>query len=83
MVIHSAAERRPDVVEKQAEATQSLNVSATQFICQGASKYSCVWVCVCVRACARMHVSLVLFLSLCFWHVVFVCQVHVCVHTCG
>ena len=42
VVIHSAAERRPDVVEKQAEATHSLNVSATQFVCQGAGGFSCV-----------------------------------------
>lgn len=38
VVIHSAAERRPDVVEKQVEATQALNVSATHFVCQGAGK---------------------------------------------
>ncbi|XP_076467753.1 methionine adenosyltransferase 2 subunit beta-like [Babylonia areolata] len=34
LVIHSAAERRPDVVEKQGEATQKLNVTATQSLCQ-------------------------------------------------
>ncbi|KAK7097521.1 methionine adenosyltransferase 2 subunit beta-like isoform X2 [Littorina saxatilis] len=38
VVIHSAAERRPDVVEKQVEATQALNVSATHFVCQGAAQ---------------------------------------------
>lgn len=40
VVIHSAAERRPDVVEKQVEATRSLNVSATQFVCQGAGRFT-------------------------------------------
>ncbi|KAL8576443.1 hypothetical protein ACOMHN_049010 [Nucella lapillus] len=34
LVIHSAAERRPDVVENQVEATQKLNVAATQTLCQ-------------------------------------------------
>lgn len=37
VVIHSAAERRPDVVECQAEATHALNVSATQYLCQAAA----------------------------------------------
>lgn len=30
VVVHAAAERRPDVVEKHADATQALNVTATQ-----------------------------------------------------
>ncbi|CAG2242705.1 metK [Mytilus edulis] len=36
VVIHSAAERKPDAVEKKPEATQQLNVSATKVICQNA-----------------------------------------------
>lgn len=36
VVIHCAAERRPDVVEKQEEATYSLNVQASRFLCQAA-----------------------------------------------
>ncbi|PVD34800.1 hypothetical protein C0Q70_06078 [Pomacea canaliculata] len=34
IVIHSAAERRPDVVDKQEEATYRLNVESTRSICQ-------------------------------------------------
>ncbi|KAK7495281.1 hypothetical protein BaRGS_00013463 [Batillaria attramentaria] len=37
VVIHCAAERRPDVVEKQEEATYSLNVQATKSLCQSAA----------------------------------------------
>ncbi|KAK6173235.1 hypothetical protein SNE40_016724 [Patella caerulea] len=38
VIIHSAAERRPDVVENQADATKQLNVDATRNICNvGAS----------------------------------------------
>ncbi|XP_076071391.1 methionine adenosyltransferase 2 subunit beta-like isoform X2 [Mytilus galloprovincialis] len=37
VVIHSAAERKPDAVEKKPEATQQLNVSATKVICQNAA----------------------------------------------
>ncbi|XP_041359404.1 methionine adenosyltransferase 2 subunit beta-like [Gigantopelta aegis] len=43
VIIHSAAERRPDVVEKQEEATHQLNVAATQFICEAAVKVG-AWV---------------------------------------
>ena len=38
IVIHSAAERKPDAVEKQPEATQKLNVAATRSICKQAGK---------------------------------------------
>lgn len=38
VIIHSAAERRPDVVEKDPSKTQQLNISATQYICHAASK---------------------------------------------
>jgi dTDP-4-dehydrorhamnose reductase len=38
VVIHSAAERRPDVVEKQEEATKSLNVDATSTVCTEAGR---------------------------------------------
>ena len=34
VVVHAAAERRPDVVAKQQEKTQSLNVGATQLLTQ-------------------------------------------------
>ena len=42
VVVHSAAERRPDVVEKQVDAVQALNVSATESLtdfCQKRSIY--------------------------------------------
>ncbi|CAH1778051.1 unnamed protein product [Owenia fusiformis] len=38
VIIHSAAERRPDVVEKQEDKTKALNVTATQTICREAAK---------------------------------------------
>ena len=38
VVIHSAAERRPDVVEKQKEKTMALNVSATETLASLCSK---------------------------------------------
>ena len=34
IVIHSAAERRPDVVDNQAEATTKLNINASKYICK-------------------------------------------------
>ncbi|XP_013390060.1 methionine adenosyltransferase 2 subunit beta-like [Lingula anatina] len=37
-IIHSAAERRPDMVEKQEEQTKNLNVMATKNLCQAAVK---------------------------------------------
>ncbi len=39
-MIHTAAERRPDVVEHKPEATHLLNVSATEHLCQEAGKVS-------------------------------------------
>ena len=36
MIIHSAAERRPDVVDKREDATHQLNVKATEVICKEA-----------------------------------------------
>jgi dTDP-4-dehydrorhamnose reductase len=36
IVLHCAAERRPDVVAKDASATAALNVNATQTIAQQA-----------------------------------------------
>ncbi|XP_021339207.1 methionine adenosyltransferase 2 subunit beta-like isoform X3 [Mizuhopecten yessoensis] len=38
VVIHSAAERKPDAVEKQPEATRRLNIDATRHICELAVK---------------------------------------------
>lgn len=38
IVIHSAAERRPDVVEKSTNDAERLNVSATQFLIDACSK---------------------------------------------
>lgn len=43
VIIHSAAERRPDVVEKDPNKTQQLNISATQYICQAAKSVG-AWV---------------------------------------
>ena len=40
MILHSAAERRPDVVEKEEEKTKNLNVIATQLLCDLASRLS-------------------------------------------
>lgn len=40
VIIHSAAERRPDVVENNPTGTQQLNIQATEHICQAASKKS-------------------------------------------
>lgn len=40
VIIHSAAERRPDVVENNPTGTQQLNIQATEYICQAASKKS-------------------------------------------
>lgn len=40
VIIHSAAERRPDVVETNPKGTQQLNIQATEHICQAASKKS-------------------------------------------
>lgn len=40
VIIHSAAERRPDVVENNPKGTQQLNIQATEYICQAASKKS-------------------------------------------
>lgn len=40
VILHSAAERRPDKVENEEEKTQSLNVDATQFLCDLASRNS-------------------------------------------
>jgi len=37
IVIHAAAERRPDVVDKQQDATRNLNVIATENICKAAA----------------------------------------------
>lgn len=36
IIIHSAAERRPDVVEKQEDATRQLNIEATRYLCEAA-----------------------------------------------
>lgn len=36
MVVHCAAERRPDVVEKKTDLAERLNISATEKICQHA-----------------------------------------------
>ena len=41
IIVHSAAERRPDVVEKQENATKLLNVESTQFICEEAGNILC------------------------------------------
>lgn len=38
IVIHSAAERKPDAVEKQPEATRRLNIDATKNICELAGR---------------------------------------------
>lgn len=38
VVVHSAGERRPDVVEKQRDKTESLNVTATQTLADSCSK---------------------------------------------
>ncbi|XP_060065836.1 methionine adenosyltransferase 2 subunit beta-like [Ylistrum balloti] len=43
VVIHSAAERKPDVVEKQPDATRRLNIDATRKICELAGKIG-AWV---------------------------------------
>ncbi|XP_067663091.1 methionine adenosyltransferase 2 subunit beta-like [Haliotis asinina] len=43
VVIHAAAERRPDVVDKQDEATQKINIDATQSLCTEAAKVG-AWV---------------------------------------
>ncbi|XP_071087248.1 methionine adenosyltransferase 2 subunit beta-like [Haliotis cracherodii] len=42
-VIHAAAERRPDVVESQPEATQKINIDATRTLCTEAGKVG-AWV---------------------------------------
>jgi len=39
VVVHAAAERRPDVVEQQPEAASRLNVSATETLAELCSKY--------------------------------------------
>lgn len=39
VVVHAAAERRPDAVEKQEEAVKRLNVDATTTLCEEASVY--------------------------------------------
>ena len=36
IIVHSAAERRPDVVEKQPENTRQINVDSTRYICEAA-----------------------------------------------
>lgn len=41
VIIHCAAERRPDVVEKQVEATHQLNVGATSTLCKAAAENNC------------------------------------------
>ena len=38
VILHSAAERRPDVVEKEEEKTKNLNVNATTLLCELASE---------------------------------------------
>ena len=38
VVIHSAAERRPDAVDNKPEATKNLNVEATKYICEEAGR---------------------------------------------
>ena len=38
IIIHSAAERRPDVVERQEEETHRLNIEATRFISEAAGE---------------------------------------------
>lgn len=43
VVIHSAAERRPDVVEKREEDTKNLNVIATRNLCKAAASVG-AWV---------------------------------------
>ncbi|XP_064637262.1 methionine adenosyltransferase 2 subunit beta-like isoform X2 [Lineus longissimus] len=43
VVVHAAAERRPDAVEKQEEAVKRLNVDATTTLCEEASKVG-AWV---------------------------------------
>lgn len=37
IIVHSAAERRPDVVEKQPENTRQINVDSTRYICEAAA----------------------------------------------
>lgn len=37
IIIHSAAERRPDVVENQPENTRQINVESTRYICEAAA----------------------------------------------
>ena len=39
VIIHAAAERRPDAVEQKQEATHALNVEATSNICKLAGIY--------------------------------------------
>lgn len=43
VIIHSAAERRPDVVENNPTGTQQLNIQATEHICQAAKSIG-AWV---------------------------------------
>ena len=40
IIIHSAAERRPDAVEKQPEATRLINVESTRYICEAAGTFT-------------------------------------------
>ena len=39
VIIHCAAERKPDIVEGQPEKTRKINIDATRNICQLASKH--------------------------------------------
>lgn len=41
VLVHAAAERRPDVVEKQPEATRSLNVTASKHLAELCSELNC------------------------------------------
>ena len=41
VLVHAAAERRPDVVEKQPEATRSLNVTASKHLADLCSELKC------------------------------------------
>ena len=43
VVVHAAAERRPDIVENKEEAVRLLNVEATKFVCQQASMYIMIY----------------------------------------
>lgn len=43
MIVHCAAERRPDVVDSQPDAASQLNVAASGNIAKEAGKKKCTW----------------------------------------